>query len=339
METSQALINIFPLFFGYLRKMLLPFNLNFWIVFDPVSSLSSKEGILALLVTGAFAALAFSAYKKNRLLFFSLLMFIIPLSPVFYIQGITGFFFAERYLYLPSFGFILSLVILFFSVPILRRRSAIPLTLIFILLTGVFAAGTVMRNRTWKDAETLFADAAEKSPQGVIPHMEYGNALLARDKVDQAIQQYQLAIAIDPTLYVLHYHLGIAFAKKNLLYDAIAQFSIASEQNPEFPDSHVQMGRASAKLGLMDMAIEQFQIAISLESNASSHNLLGMAYVQKGLTDKAEEQFRIAFALDPSDPAINRNLEQIKKNREAGMSGDYGESPEKTTSKLFNFVW
>jgi tetratricopeptide (TPR) repeat protein len=340
MGTVQSLINIFPLFTGYLKKMFLPIDLNFWTVFNPITSLLSEKGILGLFVSGAFAGVAFLAFKKNRVLFFGLLLFLIPLLPVFYTTGITGFFFAERYLYLPSFGFILSLVVFCFSVPILRWRSTIPLTLIFFLLAGAFATGTVVRNRTWKDAETLFADAAKKSPQSVIPHMEYGNALLAKDKTDQAIQQYQLAIAIDPKLYVLRYHLGLGYAKKGLLYEAIAQFSVASELNPYFPDSHVQTGRAAAKLGLMDMAIGQFEIAISLQSSPSTHNLLGVAYAQKGLLDRAEEQFRIAFALDPSDPVIRGNLEEIrgKEPRKIGRGGDYGEHPERS-SRLFNFVW
>ncbi|HYA31906.1 MAG TPA: hypothetical protein VED67_04040, partial [Thermodesulfovibrionales bacterium] len=49
-------------------------------------------------------------YRKSRILFFSLLV-VVPLLPAFYIKAISGKPFAERYLYLPSVGYVLLLAL------------------------------------------------------------------------------------------------------------------------------------------------------------------------------------------------------------------------------------
>ena len=103
----QYVVNAFPLFTQYLEKLLLPVTLNAFHVFHPISSFLDPKGIVALAVTIAFLLLAFLFMKRDRLIVFGLLWIAVPLLPALYIPSLGENTFAERYLYLPSYGFVL----------------------------------------------------------------------------------------------------------------------------------------------------------------------------------------------------------------------------------------
>jgi hypothetical protein len=113
LSTYGYIINVFPLFMQYLEKLLLPINLNAFYVLHPISSIFEPKGILSLIVTAAFVFLVIISLKKNRMVFFSLLVISLPLLPVFYIPAVGENVFTERYLYLPSFGFALLIALAF----------------------------------------------------------------------------------------------------------------------------------------------------------------------------------------------------------------------------------
>ena len=343
----EYLINILPLLRQYLGMLLLPLSLNFWHAFNPITSLLSREGLLSLSVTVAFIVCLAVSLKKNRAAFFALVFVAVPLAPAFYIKGIIGKPFAERYLYLPSVGFALLLSLLF------ARVEALPLTVTkrfaaaFLLLAGIYATGTVARNAVWQDEYTLFADTARKSPDSVIPRLEFGNALLAKNRFDEAIEQYQAAMRMEPQLYVIYHHLGLALAGENRLYEAIEQYRIALTLYPESPEIHADLGHAYAKAGFLRDAVQEFLATAELQPTAENHNLLGIAYAQSGQIDKAVEEFTAAKYLNPENADYCRNLAEALELREARRSGsgrkqDFTGTYEGHAMKnqdIFNFAW
>lgn len=346
-SSYEAAISIFPLFSRYLALLLLPVNLNFWPVFDALASLLSLRGIAALAVSISFLGAIWVAARKKSLTFLSLLFILVPLLPALYVQGIIGKPLAERYLYLSTFGFALLPAHLLQRAGKEYQRAAPLLPVIFLLVIGIYSAGTISRSRVWRDDVTLFSDTVKKSPESLVPRLELGNALLAKGYPGEAITQYQAALRMDPNLYVIHYHLGIALEKKNRLYDAVEQYLIATALNPAVPDIHADAGRAYAKSGFLDPAIEQFLIAVQLQpSKAYQRNLLGVAYMQKGLIDNAIEQFTEAASLDPSTASFTRNLsDAIAGKKSAGslnsLIASFGERYEErpvTTADIIKFA-
>jgi hypothetical protein len=65
LSTYGYIINVFPLFFQYLKTLLLPFNLNAFHVLHPISSLFETMGIASFAVTAAFVVVTFIAFKKK----------------------------------------------------------------------------------------------------------------------------------------------------------------------------------------------------------------------------------------------------------------------------------
>ncbi len=253
LNTYQHIINVFPLFSQYLEKLLLPINLNAFHVFHPISSLFEVKGILSVCVAIAFAASAFLSWRKNRSVFFCLALVAIPLLPVLYIAGVGENAFAERYLYLPSVGFVflISMAIMWAQVRMpggAKGFAAIPL-----VITGFYSIGTINRNKDWKDDYNLYLDMVTKSPDGAIPHINFGNILDERSQIDKAIEHYQIAIRIKPDFAEAHNNLGVAYGKE----------------------------------GMIDQAIGQFKYALQLNANdAEAFNNLGLAYMRKGWIDR-----------------------------------------------------
>jgi tetratricopeptide (TPR) repeat protein len=343
----EYFINVFPLFSRYLYKLLLPADLNFWPVFIPIKSLLSEDGITSLCVTGIFTGLMIAALKKSRVVFLSLLFILLPLAPAFYLKGIIGKPFAERYLYLPSFGFVMFLAFLLQRIRADHKGITKGLGIVFILIIGIYSFGTISRNAVWKDAYSLFADTVTKSPDNVVPRMELGNALLLKGLPDEAIKEYQAALIMEPNLYVIHYHLGLAFAESNRLYEAIEQYQRAIMLNPDRSEMHEDLGRAFARAGFKDLAAGEFESAVSLRPSAYNYNLLGVAYAQAGALDKALGSFRTANSLDPAKLNYRLNMEkaaELKKPEASGTgqwTGFNWEYEERllTNEEMFSFAW
>jgi Flp pilus assembly protein TadD len=180
-----------------------------------------------------------------------------------------------------------------------------------------------------------------------VPRLEYGNALLARGRFDEAIEQYQETVKMEPMLYVIYHHLGLAFAGKNEPYQAIQQLKIALALNPDSPGIHADLGRTYLRAGFRSEAAQELLIAVKLEPTAAHHNLLGIAYAQMGELVKAAEEFRTASLLDPAEATYLRNLAeaaavQRSPSREAGQTTDFvGRFKEKpaTDRDIIRFAW
>jgi len=152
-------INILTVFAKYLEMLVYPFNLNIMHVFHPVLSIDGKV-VAAFCIFALFIALVLVTRKKNRGIFFGLLWITIPLIPVLYIPAfLRENALAERYLYLPSVGFIISLTFMLKS--IYQKRLSKGMTVILISLcisvvAVIFALQTVKRNSVWRDNYTLW---------------------------------------------------------------------------------------------------------------------------------------------------------------------------------------
>ena len=135
----------------YLAKLVLPVRLSAHYVLHPLSSLLELRGGTALIVTVLFFFSGAWALRKDRKIFFCLAFLLVTLAPALYFRATGNTPFAERYLYLPSVGFLLFVVL---SIERLQAakpgiaRGVIPSV---IVLISLYAAGTVARNAIWKD--------------------------------------------------------------------------------------------------------------------------------------------------------------------------------------------
>ncbi len=328
LSSYEYLINAVVLFSRYLEKLLFPLNLNVWHVFRPVASLYEAKGMLSLLVVGTFIVVSVLALKKSRLALFGLLFIAIPLLPALYLPGLTQGIenaFAERYLYLPSFGFVVLLASVAALVKKKQRIRASALTVVFTIVLVIYSIGTITRNSVWKDSLSLWSDAVGKSPESAIAHQNLGFALLYAGQTDEGKRHLAMASTLDPRAAEPLITAGIAHAQKGLIDKAILKFHAALALNAASPAAHYNLGLAYDVKGWTDQAIEQYNTVLMLQpDNGSAHNNLGIAYAKKGLPDKAIEQFEAAVRLNGSDEDFRANLEKARELMKKGVAGHHG---------------
>lgn len=309
LNTYRSLINVFPLFAHYLEKLFLPVNLNAFYVLHPISSLFEVEGILSLIITAVFGFLTFITLRTNKAVFIALLFIAIPLLPALYIPVVGPNTFAERYLYISSFGMVLLFACLIDWAKANRPAMVAGFVTISIVLAGLFSWATVSRNIVWKDDFTLFSDAAIKSPDADLPRYNLGLYLQNMGKWDEAINQYQAALKLNPEYTDARLNLGVALFRKGQLNEAIEQYQAALKLRPEYADAHINLGVALFRKGQIDEATEQYQAALKLQPDSVDARVnLGAAFGSKGLTDKAIEQYQIVLKSNPGSVDAHVNL-------------------------------
>ena len=351
LSNYEYFINIFPLFIRYLEKLVLPINLNAFHVFHPISSIFQLKGIIALIFTFVFIFLLY-IFRRHKVVFLCLLWTVIPLLPVFYIPALGENTFTERYLYLPSVGFVVlvSLTIeRIYSLKISKQSANYVVILILIILTGLYSAGTIGRNYIWRDNYSLWADTVKKSPDSHISHNNLGQAYSKQQRFEDAIKEYIISIKLKPNAPKPHYNLALAYSNQERFDDAIKEYMIAIRFNPNYADAHHNIGNVYSALGRFDEAIKEYMIAIKLKPNApkphynlaltysnqerfdeavkeymiaiklkpdyiGAHYNLGLIYLKKGLKLKAEEEFKTALKLRPDFTPAREALKSVSNN-------------------------
>lgn len=320
LSAYEYLINALPLFRQYLGKLLLPTHLNAYHSFSPISSILEPSGLLSLAASMLFAIAVLLALKKSRPVFFALALVLVPLLPALYIPGAGENTFAERYLYLPSFGFVLFITFLADQVVMHMSRWSVHLAAAFVLVVVLYSLGTVQRNGVWKDDESLWRDVVEKSPASAVSHYNLACTLNSRGQIDEAIREFRTAIRLKPAV-TAYKRLGVAYQSKGLVNEAIEQFQLAVRLQPGDSDAHALLAAAYADSGSLDKAIEHFRIVVQLQpDSANAQYDLGRAYLEEGRPEEAIPHLEAAVRLKSDEPLFRNELYRALSMNSSGPS-------------------
>ena len=125
------------------------------------------------------------------------------------------------------------------------------------------------------------------------PHTTWASLWHDRGRIDEAIEQYQQALEINPDYAEAHINLGIALAGCGRIDEAMAHYRKALEIKPDYAEAHNNLGTALARRGQIDEAMAQFQRALEIKPDyAEAHNNLGFALAGCGRIDEAIAHYR-----------------------------------------------
>jgi len=321
LNTFGVIINVLPLFYQYLEKLLLPINLNAFYVLHPVHSITELKWIYSLLIIIAYVALGYLLLKKNKTAFFGLMIITIPLLPVLYIRGLGENTFSDRYLYFPSIGFAIIVGSLFTIKGINTDSWKKPLSILLISIWGVYSIGTIKRNIIWHDELRLWTDTVQKSPDSDLVHLQLGTALAKNENQDAAIKEYQESLRINPH-YITHNNLGLALFSKGNLDAAIQEYHEALRMNSNYMDAHNNLGTALANKGDLNAAILEFKEALRLSpKDVDAHNNLGFTLANKGDLDAAIQEYHEALQINPNNEYAQNNLRLALEKKKINNDG------------------
>jgi len=192
--SSPGVLEFITMFLGsylfYIWKLIFPYDLNHFIgALPPGDALNVI--IAVLLVAGVISVFIISFRKKENITAFSLLWIFATLGPavLIAIYPLAATRFAERFLYIPSAAFCMLLGYLIVRGGRLtgRRWAAAAAGG---LLCASYIVVTVKGQEMWQDEITFWEAVIKKSPDQLVPRVNYGEALRKYGKVDEAVQQH-----------------------------------------------------------------------------------------------------------------------------------------------------
>jgi tetratricopeptide (TPR) repeat protein len=123
-----------------------------------------------------------------------------------------------------------------------------------------------------------FAEALRLEPQNGHYHHEYGGALLALERVEDALGAYRRAVRLDAGNPAYHASMGEALRRSGRTRDAVAALRTAVQLDGGSPVYHRELAVSLLNDGQLPEAVQEMQGAIRADSaNAASHvDLAGM---------------------------------------------------------------
>lgn len=293
----------------YMLKLLWPTKLNYYYHFIPQEHADGKFVLSVALICAVVAAI-FWLRKAEPFLSFALAWFFITLIPTLSIANVSDMVFAERYLYIPSFGFcvlgawaVLRLTRSPFGQE--ARRAAYACLAVLLLF---YAVQIERRIPEWHDDVRLFQSAALLSPRLAIVQLALGGSYNREGKFDLAIAPLQRSIGLGRTDYEPHLYLALALPHLGRNAEANAELQRAYQGFGSDRFAWSAFGLAHAGLGQWDRAADCYRKAATADpNNQLMFELLGEALQENGDMPGAIAAWRQALRLQPAflDASLN----------------------------------
>jgi predicted O-linked N-acetylglucosamine transferase (SPINDLY family) len=135
-----------------------------------------------------------------------------------------------------------------------------------------------------------------------------GITLAGRGQVDEAIDLFRRALALDPADGGTLTNLAAALRMRGRLDEAASLYEQAIRLSPNLPQPHNNLAHIRSHEGRLDEASAAFRRAIALKPDWSApHAGLGIALLGQGRQAQARACLREAMRLAPDDPIAHSN--------------------------------
>ena len=175
---SEKFGTLFYTYIIYLKLLILPHPLthDYYPYQTPKLELSSMIAIFSILINGfLFFYAVYSVWKRKDFVGYGLLFYFITFSIVSQVFFTIGTPMSERFVFIPSLGIIIALVL--FLKKVFKTKEKIFLYGIYTVAI-LFSLKTVSRNLNWKNDFTLFTHDVGVSVNSAKLNMATGGALL-----------------------------------------------------------------------------------------------------------------------------------------------------------------
>jgi len=258
-------------------------------------------GILVLL-----AAIVLS-YRRSRLLSFGLLAFFLLLMPTSSVIPIKDAL-AERRMYVPIIGLILSLVAI-----LDRYRLDLPaLKIATITVSSLAAIVTFQRSQVWGDDIGFWKDVIKKDPGNHRAHVDLASSYSGHQQFAEAIAENEAIDKTDGVTEMTLLNRVIPYEGMQNFDSALEMLHRAATMHPT-PSTYTEIGHVEAYIGHIPESLAAFASALELDPKyAPAHAQRGMIYLATGDTVRARTDFHDALNSDPYNEIALNGLSRIE---------------------------
>lgn len=160
------------------------------------------------------------------------------------------------------------------------------------------------------------------APKSARMHQLMAHELAKHGHPAEAIENFRVAIKIDPQLPGLHYELAeMLNSSSEGKAEAEREYQTALALNPFDEASECRLGDIAVQKNDLKEAYQRYARAVELRPDDADANLgLGKVLMSMGLLDKAEQPLQRAVKLDPTSAVVHFRLSTLY--RQTGRSAD-----------------
>ncbi|MFH1855790.1 MAG: tetratricopeptide repeat protein [Candidatus Omnitrophota bacterium] len=241
---TNPLFNMAYSLFSHTKLLLWPVKLTFY--HEPYV-VSQTMLIFQIFLLILFLALWLFLFKKAKPAFFAIGIYILFLGATYSPVPISWLV-AERYLYLPSLGFVMLVAFLLEKTIFVSPRrcsKGLPrggesngrvqeIVIIFlVIIIGTYSIRTIFRNEDWKSRASLWRATVESSPLSPRAHNNMGDIYSLDGDLAAAANEFKKAIELKPDYADAYFNLGLTYDKMGEKQKAISYINKAIELKPE----------------------------------------------------------------------------------------------------------
>lgn len=140
------------------------------------------------------------------------------------------------------------------------------------------------QQREWHAAEEAFRRAVSLNPNSSVAHITYGDFLMTLGRSAESVREIQQADALDPLDINLKAFVGTTLYWNRRYDEAIQQLNRVLEIQPDFAYAHNVRGRAYTEKAMYQKALADTRKAMALEGRPRTVSLgsLGYTYAKMG---------------------------------------------------------
>ena len=332
----------FRFFFGfygimmYIIKTLLPINLCTFYPFPAVNNALPNEYYISVAFGAALVTGLIFSLRKQKLIAFSILFFLINLLLVLQFMPVGSAIIADRYTYLPLIG-IFIIPAFFFQNRVDKNKGKVP-SGGFALLAAISIILLVMtysQAATWKNSATLWDKAISVSPsskaytnRGLVYKLNgnnekavemysqaikmnkvekdalvnRGNIYFNTQKYDLAISDYNACLSIDSTDQLALENRGASYGLQGKYDLALRDMDAALRHQPKSANGYANRATILQLLNRHQEAIDDYyrHMKNTPDENGNVWNSMGTSYQALKQQDKAITCFDEALKLNNS---------------------------------------
>jgi tetratricopeptide (TPR) repeat protein len=261
----------------------------------PIWQTAGAAALLAL-ITIAVVVLR----KRRPYLVTGWFWYLIMLVPVIGLVQVGSQAHADRYAYLPQIGLYIAITwAVVESFP--YRREVLAATGSIVI--ALFAWRAAIQTSYWHDTERLWNHTFAVTGRNDIAHFNFGEFLLTRHRLDEAIAEFQTPLASNPLDPDVNFQLGSALMEKGEFESAARHFENTLKAQPDNPEAETNLGNVLLSSGRIDAAVEHYRNVVRLQPNSAlAHYNLGVGLHRLGQLPEAIAHYKEALRIDPNYP-------------------------------------
>jgi len=274
----------------YLLKLALPIQLSAYYSYPQYQGSEFTAGMwLGLLISVVVLGLVVYSLRKNKVLFFGLMFFIVNIFVFLKWIPVSNYIIADRYTYVSSIGLFF---IAGYGLERLRQYSkpfALGSALILVALLWVYALTATARVSIWHDTLSLTNDILKNNPKVYTALNARGIESMNQGDLRAALQDFSAAIDVQPKNARAYANRAGIYAKTDRNPEALKDLDMAVSLAPGNAAYLNNRGLSRLTARLYKEALDDFSAAI----NASPS--FGVAYANRGKVYNSTANFEAAL--------------------------------------------